>query len=73
MRWPWRARRDPGPPAVPLDEIDPTALEILELDDGGHRIGPPDPADDALREVAYERRMPDPTGLAGLWEAIERA
>jgi hypothetical protein len=73
MRWPWRARRDPVPPVLPLDDIDPATLEILELDDAGHRIGPPDAADDALREVAYERRLPDPAGLAGLWEALEHA
>jgi len=74
MRWWRRPGRDPIPLSrrLDLDDLEPATLEVLELDADGRRIGEPAIAQ-PVGEVAYRRRTHDPTGLAGIWEALERA
>jgi len=74
MRWWRRPGRDPIPLSrrLDLDDLEPATLEVLELDADGRRIGEP-PSRQPAGEVAYRRRTHDPTGLAGIWEALERA
>jgi hypothetical protein len=68
MRWLSRRRRLPLP-VEPIEAIDLATLEVVELDaDGGVRGPSPDRA--PAREIAYGPRDRDPTGLAGVWEAL---
>lgn len=56
--------------AIDLDEVELEALEVIELDAVGRRIGSTwRDDDDAIPELAYGRD-PDPTSLAGIWEAL---
>ena len=73
MRWLTRRRR-PAPLSVAIDCIDPTTLEVVALDADGQLSGPP-PSRSAVapREIGYAPRDRDPTGLAGVWEAIARS
>jgi len=57
------------PLAEPIERVDPATLEVIELDATGTIHGPT--SDPAPRpEVAYAPRDRDPTGLAGVWEAL---
>lgn len=69
MRWLSR-RRHLQPLAEPIDRIDPATLEVIELDTTGGVHGPPPPDHDPAPEIAYAPRDRDPTGLAGVWEAL---
>lgn len=69
----WRRRSGTAPRARGLDALDPEALEVIELDAAGRRLGAPAATtDDAPAEMAY-RPGPDPTSLAAIWEAIGRS
>jgi hypothetical protein len=70
----WFARR-PGRIVVdPIDRVDPASLEIVEVDGLGRLHGPPEErSEPGAPEIGYARREPDPTSLAGVWEAIARA
>ena len=57
------------PLAEPIEGIDLATLEVVELDaDGGMCAPSPDRA--PAPEIAYAPRDRDPTGLAGVWEAL---
>lgn len=58
--------------AIDLDEAELEALEVIELDTAGRRIGAAWRDDDRPMELAYGRD-PDPTSLAGIWEALARS
>ncbi len=74
MRWPRRRRRASLPLATPIEQVDPATLEVVELDAAGHRLGDErPPARSVIPELGYGRMARDPTGLAGIWEALERA
>lgn len=72
----WIARR---PPPVletlePIDRVDPTTLEVVALDDDGRLHGPPqEQSNPGPREIGYAPRDRDPTGVAGVWEALARS
>ena len=78
MRWPWTRGEAPDRSAEPLrdtvdaiDTVDFDTLEVIELDADGRLVGPPrGPADDAIRELTDHPSRRDPTGLAGIWEAL---
>lgn len=73
MRWLTR-RRPPAPLSVAFDNVDPATLEVVELDANGELSGPPSSRTAAQpREIGYAPRDRDPTGLAGVWEAIARS
>ncbi|HEX2884404.1 MAG TPA: hypothetical protein VHQ42_07505 [Candidatus Limnocylindria bacterium] len=72
MRWPWRHRRGSLPLTTPIERVDPATLEVLELDAAGHRLGTPPTQPREIPEISYGRAARDPTGLAGIWEALER-
>lgn len=68
MRWLSRSRHLP-PVVEPIEAIDLATLEVVELDvEGGLRGPSPDRAPPP--EIAYAPRDRDPTGLAGVWEAL---
>ena len=72
----WIARRARPVPETPesIDWIDPTTLEVIALDDEGRLVGPPpEPSKPGPREIGYAPRDRDPTGIAGVWEAIARS
>jgi hypothetical protein len=73
MRW-FTRRRPPAPLSVAIDRVDPATLEVVEIDPNGELSGPP-PSRTAAepREIGYAPRDRDPTGLAGVWEAIARS
>lgn len=73
MRWPWERWPTVPPLSTPIERIDPATLEVLELDAAGHQLGTPPTEPRDIPELAYGRAGPDPTGLAGIWEALERA
>lgn len=59
--------------AIDLDEVELEALEVIELDAAGRRTGAAwRESDDPIPELAYGRD-PDPTSLAGIWEALARS
>jgi hypothetical protein len=58
---------------MPIETVDPTTLEVLELDAAGHRLGEAPPRRAVIPELGYGCMARDPTGLAGIWEALERA
>jgi len=66
----WLSRRRHAPLLVePIEGIDLATLEVVELDTAGALHGPsPDRAPPP--EIAYAPRDRDPTGLAGVWEAL---
>jgi hypothetical protein len=78
MRWPWTRGEAPDPAAEVLrgavdaiDTVDIEGLEIVELDAAGRLVGPAaGRAHPAPREVADRPPRRDPTGTAGLWEAL---
>lgn len=78
MRWPWTRGEAPDGSAELLrdtvdaiDMVDPDTLEVIELDAEGRLVGLPRwPADDAIRELTDHPSGRDPTGLAGIWEAL---
>jgi len=74
MRWLTRRRR-PAPLTVAIECVDPATLEVIALDADGRLSGPPPPSRTAVepREIGYAPRDRDPTGLAGVWEAIARS
>ena len=73
MRWLMRRRR-PAPLSVAIDTVDPATLEVVALDADGQLHGPrPSRTAAAPREIGYAPRDRDPTGLAGVWEAIARS
>ena len=73
MRWLIRRRR-PAPLSVAIDDVDPATLEVVSLDANGQLSGPPPSRTDVEpREIGYAPRDRDPTGLAGVWEAIARS
>jgi hypothetical protein len=76
MRWPWSRGAAAGGDAArltPLDRIDIEGLadlEVLELDDYGRRLGPPEMLPPAsIRELGYSTAS-DGTGVAGLWRVL---
>ena len=73
MRWPWSADGPKDELTTPLTELDPAMLEIiaLEPEEGQRARGWTE--DDALHEVNYARGGADPTGLAGIWRALEHS
>lgn len=71
MRWFARRPRHASLAVEPIDRIDPATLEIVALDDEGRMVGPaPQLSDPGPREIGYAPRDRDPTGLAGVWEAL---
>jgi hypothetical protein len=78
MRWPWTRGEAPDHSADPcrdtvdaIDTVDLATLEVIELDAEGRLVGlPRQPADDAIRELTDHPSGRDPTGLAGIWEAL---
>lgn len=78
MRWPWTRGEAPDRPAArrldtvdAIDTLDPDTLEVIELDAVGRLVGPPRwPVDDAPRELTDHPSRRDPTGTAGIWEAL---
>jgi hypothetical protein len=57
--------------ATPIDELDPTTLEVVEVDAAGRLRGLPRwPDDDSLRETAYAAAAPDGTSSRGIWTAL---
>ena len=73
MRWPRRRWRGNPLLSTPIEQVDPATLEVLELDAAGHRLGSPPTQPREIPELHYGRMARDPTGLAGIWEALERA
>lgn len=73
MRW-ITLRQRSAPLSVAIDRVDPATLEVVALDADGQLSGPP-PSRTAAepREIGYAPRDRDPTGLAGVWEAIARS
>lgn len=76
MRW-FRRERGGAAPALetPLDDIGPSDLEVLEVDDtGSGRLTGLGrwKDDDSLREVTYTVSR-DPGSLAGIWEGLARS
>jgi hypothetical protein len=71
MRWLALRHRDPRP-IEPLELIDPSTLEVVELDATGRLHGPTSEAAAASHppEIGYAPRERDPTSLAGVWEAL---
>lgn len=77
MRWPWTRGEAPDRSAELRDTVDAIGseeiegLEVVELDAAGRLVGPaaerPQPAP---REVADRPPRRDPTGTAGIWEAL---
>jgi hypothetical protein len=55
--------------AEPLELVDLATLEIVEVDAEGRLNAAPGRVVD-IRELGYAPRDRDPTGLAGLWEAL---
>jgi hypothetical protein len=67
-------RRHPAPLSVAIERVDPTTLEVVAIDADGQLSGPPPSRTDAEpREIGYAPRDRDPTGVAGVWEAIARS
>jgi hypothetical protein len=55
----------------PLESVDPGSLEVVELDTRDRLHGPmPERRETLLAEIGYAPRRHDPTGVAGLWEAL---
>lgn len=81
MRWPWTRGETPDRSAEPLrhtadaiDTLDLESLEVVELDADGRLLGPARrPAENALRELADHPSGGDPTGTAGIWEALRHS
>ena len=73
MPWLMR-RRTPAPLSMAIDRVDPATLEVVALDADGELSGPPPSRTPAgPTEIGYAPRDRDPTGLAGVWEAIARS
>ena len=78
MRWPWTRGEAPDHAAEPLrgtvdaiDTVDIEGLEVVEFDAEGRLVGPAaERAHPAPREVADRPSRRDPTGTAGIWEAL---
>lgn len=78
MRWPWTRGEAPHPAAEPfrgtvdaIDTVEIQGLEVIELDADGCLVGaPPERPHPAPREVADRPPRRDPTGTAGIWEAL---
>lgn len=71
MRWPWTRPEATHRPLEPIDLVDPGTLEVVELDADGHPVGVRRwPADDAIPELPDRPSRRDPTGTAGIWEAL---
>lgn len=78
MRWAWTRGEAPDRSADSLrdtvdaiDTVDPDSLEVIELDADGRLVAAARwPSDDALRELPDHPSGRDPTGLAGIWEAL---
>lgn len=78
MRWPWTRGEAPHPAAELLlgtvdaiDTVDIEGLEVVELDADGRPVGASrERGPLAPREVADRPSRRDPTGTAGIWEAL---
>jgi hypothetical protein len=71
MRWRWTRDEATDRTQEPIDTVDPESLEVIELDADGHLVGAPRwPADDAIPELPDRPSRRDPTGTAGIWEAL---
>lgn len=78
MRWPWTRGEAPDrsvdalhAPVDAIDAVNLEALEVIELDADGRLVGLPRwPEDDAPRELSDHPTRRDPTGTAGIWEAL---
>ena len=54
-----------------IDVVDLETLEVVELDADGRLVGPPRRSvDDAIPELPDRPSRRDPTGTAGIWEAL---
>lgn len=80
MRCPWTRGEAPHRSvealhaADAIDAVNLEALEVIELDADGRLVGPPRwPEDDAPRELADHPTRRDPTGTAGIWEALSHS
>lgn len=73
MRWPWSADGPNEELTTPLAELDPTTLEVISLEPGEGQRARRWVEDDALHEVRYARSGGDPTGTAGIWQALEHS
>lgn len=70
----WLTRRRPAALSVAIDSVDPATLEVVAIDADGQLSGPPPSRTDAeAPEIGYAPRDRDPTGVAGVWEAIARS
>ena len=78
MRWRWtrdeakdRSGELLGEATDAIDLVEIETLEVVELDAGGHLVGPSRwPADDSIPELPDRPSRRDPTGTAGIWEAL---
>ena len=71
MRWPWTPGAATDRPLEPIDTVDPETLEVVEIDADGHLVGASRwSADDAIPELPDRPSRRDPTGTAGIWEAL---
>lgn len=64
MGWPWTRGNDE------IETLAPEPMGVIELDAAGPLAGPPRRPDDELREVPDRPGARDPTGVAGIWEAL---
>lgn len=78
MRWPWTRGEAPDrseellrDTVDAIDTVDFDTLEIIEIDADGRLVGPPRwPADHGPPELTDHPSRRDPTGTAGIWEAL---
>jgi len=75
MRWRWVRGSAPDRVAEPsgdtIDTVDLDTLEVIELDREGRLVGRSrPPGADTLQELAERPSRRDPTGTAGIWEAL---
>lgn len=73
MRWPWSPDRPNDELTTPLADLDPATLEFISLEPGDGQRPRGWTEDDALHEVHYARGGADPTGVAGIWRALEHS
>ena len=71
MRWRWTRDEATDRTQRRIDTVDPESLEVIELDADGHLVGAfRRLVDDAIPELPDRPSRRDPTGTAGIWEAL---